>query len=156
MKHDAEHQLRELIRNVIREELKSREVKKDTETGITTSDLEDKEGKKVGYMKHKELPTGGLVAGGRIGPKAAEKKVDEAEYNKDAVDKAIETSKEKIGGAEGKAIHRLLKGRHGKKDAKKSIEATAREMGQIEMFEGSKLKAALMKKMAERAANKEH
>ncbi len=62
MKHDTEHQLRELIRNVIREELKSREVKKDTETGITTSDLEDKEGKKVGYMKHKELPTGGFVA----------------------------------------------------------------------------------------------
>jgi len=141
MNHDAEHQLRELIRNVIREELKSREVKKDAETGITTSDLEDKEGKKVGYMKHKELPTGGFVAGGRIGPKAAEKndeavvfapsvdlkaaieklrqtpthktktsqharvieipkdakkdsdKLKEAEYNKDAVDKAIASSK---------------------------------------------------------------
>lgn len=259
MNHDAEHQLRELIRNVIREELKSREVKKDAETGITTSDLEDKEGKKVGYMKHKELPTGGFVAGGRIGPKAAEKndeavvfapsadlkaaieklrqtpthktktsqharvmekpkdikketaleeagnkenkekkkeaevsnirkdmiakygkkpidllppdtltklarhqkrtaekKVDETshepEYNKDAVDKAIASSKEKVGGAEAKAIHRLLKGRHGK--GSKSVEDKAREMGQIEMFKESKLRAALMEKMAEKKAEK--
>jgi len=184
MNHDTEHQLRELIRNVIREELKSREVKKDAETGITTSDLEDKEGKKVGYMKHKELPTGGFVAGGRIGPKAAEKndeavvfapsvdlkaaieklrqtpthktktsqharvieipkdakkdsdKLKEAEYNKDAVDKAIASSKEKVGGAEAKAIHRLLKGRHGKGSKKnQSVEDRARELGQIEMFE---------------------
>lgn len=130
MNHTPKEQLRELIRQVIREELKSREVKKDPETGVTTSHLEDPEGTRVGYMKH--TPTGVV---GRLGPKAAEKKVDEAEYNKDSVDKAIETSKEKIGGAEANAIHRLLKGRHGKKGAKKSIEDKAREMGQIEMFE---------------------
>ncbi len=156
MNHDTEHQLRELIRNVIREELKSREVKKDAETGITTSDLEDKEGKKVGYMKHKELPTGGFVAGGRIGPKAAEKKVDETshepEYNKDAVDKAIASSKEKVGGAEAKAIHRLLKGRHNKAP-KKSVEDRARELGQIEMFE-EKLRKAVMEKMEKTDENK--
>lgn len=119
MNHSAEQQLRELIRNVIREELKSRELKKDPETGITTSDLEDKEGKKVGYMKHKELPTGGFVAGGRIGPKAAEKKVDEESHtSSDSEPPKKEDEKKPKRRAD-----------------KKSIEDRARELGQIEMFQ---------------------
>lgn len=122
MKHDAEHQLRELIRQVIREELKSREVKKDPETGITTSDLQDKEGKRVGYMKHKELPTGGFVAGGRLGPKAAEKKVDEttATSSDDEEPKKDDEEKPK---------------RPRRRKDKRSIEDISREMGQIEMFQ---------------------
>lgn len=122
MNHTPEEQLRELIRNVIREELKSREVKKDPETGITTSDLEDK-GKRVGYMKHKELPTGGFVAGGRIGPKAAEKKVDETTAtSSDDEEPKKDDSEEKP------------KRPRRRKD-KRSIEDISREMGQIEMFQ---------------------
>ena len=34
-----------------------------------------------------------------------------ARYNKDSVDKAIKTSRQKITGKEAKAIHALLKGR---------------------------------------------
>ena len=124
MKHDAEHQLRELIRNVIREELKSREVKKDTETGVTTSDLEDKEGKKVGYMKHTTDPqTGGLVAAGRIGPKAAEKEVDET------TDTSSDNEEPKKDDSEEKP-----KRPRRRKDTR-SIEQKSRDMGQIEMFE---------------------
>jgi hypothetical protein len=129
MNRAPEEQLRELVRQAIREELKRREIKKDPETNITTSDLRDKEGKKVGYMKHTELPTGGFAAGGRIGPNATEKEVDETsyepKYNKDAVDKAIASSKQKIGSAEAKAIHRLLKGRHGNAPTK-SVEDRAK------------------------------
>jgi hypothetical protein len=33
-------------------------------------------------------------------------------YNKEAVDKEIKKSKEKVGSSESKAIHALLKGRH--------------------------------------------
>jgi hypothetical protein len=119
MNHSAEHQLRELIRNVIREELKSRELKKDPETGIATSDLEDKEGKKVGYMKHKELPTGGFVAGGRIGPKAAEKKVDEETHTSSDSEHSDKKDEKKPK----------------RRADKKSIEDRARELGQIEMFQ---------------------
>jgi hypothetical protein len=129
MKHTPEEQLRELIRQAIREELKQREVKTDPETGVTTSHLVDKDDKRVGYSKHKELPTGGFVVGGRLGPKAAEKNVDETsyepKYNKDAVDQAIASSKQKIGSAEAKAIHRLLKGRHGNAPTK-SVEDRAK------------------------------
>ena len=35
----------------------------------------------------------------------------ETRYNKDAVDKAIRSSRKKIGGKEGRLIHALLKGR---------------------------------------------
>ena len=37
-------------------------------------------------------------------------------YDKEAVDQAIRRSPKKIGGREGKLIHRLLQGRHGKEE----------------------------------------
>jgi hypothetical protein len=39
---------------------------------------------------------------------------DNPSYNKEAVDKAINRSRAKIGASEAKAIHALLKGRHAK------------------------------------------
>jgi len=123
MNHTPEEQLRELIRKVIREELKSREVKKDPKTGITTSNLEDK-GKRVGYMKHTTNPqTGGLVAAGRIGPKAAEKEVDET------TDTSSDNEEPKKDDGEEKP-----KRPRRRKDTR-SIEQKSRDMGQIEMFE---------------------
>ncbi len=71
-------QLRKTVREVIQEELKSGMSSYDATAGISTTAL-TKDGKPVGYVKHKTTDRGGLVAGGRIGPKAVEKmgKTDE-------------------------------------------------------------------------------
>jgi hypothetical protein len=127
MKHTPEEQLRELIRQAIREELKQREVKKDPETGVTTSHLVDKDDKRVGYSKHKELPTGGFVVGGRLGPKAAEKNVDET------TDVASDADEPNNDDDDKKTPPMRRKDKRSKD--KRSIEDIAREMGQIEMFQ---------------------
>jgi hypothetical protein len=75
-KNKLMEQLRKAVREVIQEELgKSSH---DATKGISTTELRDKEGKIVGYIKHKKTDSG-LVAGGRMGKKAVEKmeKTDE-------------------------------------------------------------------------------
>jgi hypothetical protein len=75
-KNKLMEQLRKAIREVIQEELGKSSY--DATKGISTTELRDKEGKLVGYIKHKNTD-GGLVAGGRMGKKAVEKmeKTDE-------------------------------------------------------------------------------
>lgn len=64
-------QLRKIVREVIQEELKHGKSAYDSKTNISATELKDKEGKTVGYIKHTRDDRGGLVAAGRIGPKAA-------------------------------------------------------------------------------------
>jgi hypothetical protein len=78
---------------------------------------EEREGvKHIGGMK-----TGGRAkkmdgGGADDAPKVVSKpqNVSSPKYNEDAVNKAISSSRQKIGGREAKAIHSLLKGRTGK------------------------------------------
>lgn len=66
-KNKLMEQLRKAVREVIKEELGKSSY--DAKSGISTTAL-TKDGKSVGYIKHKQTDKG-LVAGGRIGPKAA-------------------------------------------------------------------------------------
>jgi hypothetical protein len=140
-KNKLMEQLRKAIREVIQEELGKSSY--DATKGISTTELRDKEGKLVGYIKHKNTD-GGLVAGGRMGKKAVEKmeKTDENKYSlpagsmKPKEPVKSQSALEKRFGHLKPGESASLKGDPKKVTParKKSMEDKAREMGQMDMF----------------------
>jgi len=162
-KNKLMEQLRKAVREVIQEELRHGKSSYDAKSGISSTELKNQEGDVVGYIKHTKKD-GKLVAGGRIGPKAAKAVTAEEKittnipvaalpsYKKGEQPTVInpQTGEEEIESdvsSWAKALERRfghlkpgesasLKGDPKKVTSarKKSMEDKAREMGQMDMF----------------------